>query len=55
MAVIARNIVGLKTYMLGRFEYHLSLDGKYGKHSLALVIAKMVAVPVAVLHIFWLS
>jgi len=30
MAVIARNIVGLKTYMLSRFEYHLSLDGKYG-------------------------
>jgi hypothetical protein len=31
MAVVARNIVGLKTCMLSRFEYHLSLDGKYGK------------------------
>jgi hypothetical protein len=25
MAVLARNIVGLKTYLLSRFEYHLFL------------------------------
>ena len=35
----------MKTYLPSRFGPRFSLDGKYGEHSPALVIAKMVAVP----------